>query len=64
MLRHVVPAAFERYCALRNLSPADAAAELEQIEAILGPQRPILVEPAAPPSPSAAETMMSLVSGL
>ena len=64
MLRHVVPAAFERYCALRNLSPADAAAELEQIEAILGPQRPLLTEPAAPPTPSAAETMMSLVSGL
>jgi hypothetical protein len=64
MLRHVVPAAFERYCALRNLSPADAAAELERIEDILGPQRPLLVEPAAPPAPSAAETTMALVAGL
>lgn len=64
MLRHVVPAAFERYCALRNLSPADAAAELERIEELLGPQRPILVEPAVPPAPGAAETVMALALGL
>ena len=64
MLRHVVPAAFERYCALRNLSPAEAVAELERIEDVLGSQRPILVEPAVPPAPSAAETVMALASGL
>lgn len=64
MLRHVVPAALERYCALRNLSPAEAVDELERIEAILGPERPVLVHPAAPPPRAAQKTAATLVVGL
>lgn len=63
MLRHVVPAAFERYCALRNLSPAEAVAELEHIEDVLGTERPVLVCPATP-IPRAEETLATLVAGL
>ncbi len=63
MLRHVVPAALERYCALRNLSPAEAVAELERIEDILGTERPVLVHPLVA-SPRAAETITALVAGL
>jgi hypothetical protein len=63
MLRHVVPAALERYCALRNLSPAEAVAELERIEDILGTERPVLVRPATP-TPKADETLATLVAGL
>ncbi|MGH8992415.1 MAG: hypothetical protein ACRDZ7_12975 [Acidimicrobiia bacterium] len=62
MLRHVVPAALERYCALRNLSPAEAVAELERIEDILGTERPVLVRPT--PTPRAEETLATLVAGL
>ena len=64
MLRHVVPAALERYCALRNLSPAEAVAELERIEDVLGPERPVLVHPLAAAPPTAAETLTALVAGL
>jgi hypothetical protein len=64
MLRHVVPAAFERYCALRNLSPAEAADELERIGDILGPERPVLVHPLVAVPPTAAETVTALVRGL
>jgi hypothetical protein len=64
MLRHVVPAALERYCALRNLSPAEAVAELERIEDILGPERPVLVHPAATPPRAAEKTIATLVAGL
>ena len=64
MLRHVVPAALERYCALRNLSPAEAVAELERIEEILGPERPVVVHPLAATPPRAAETLTALATGL
>ena len=64
MLRHVVPAAFERYCALRNLSPAEAAAELERIEDVLGPERPVLVHPLVATPPGATDTVAALVAGL
>lgn len=65
MLRHVVPAALERYCALRNLSPAEAIDELAQVAELLGPERPVLVHRAAtPPTPRAAETLTALVAGL
>ena len=62
MLRHVVPAALERYCALRNL-PAEAVTELERLEDILGTERPVLVHPLAA-TPRAAETVATLVAGL
>ncbi|MGH8994095.1 MAG: hypothetical protein ACRDYV_09735 [Acidimicrobiia bacterium] len=51
MLRHVVPAALERYCALRNLSRAEAVDELARMEELLGPERPVLVHPHAAPHP-------------
>lgn len=63
MLRHVVPAALERYCALRNLSPVAAVAELERIEDILGTERPVLVHPLVA-TPQATETVTALVAGL
>jgi hypothetical protein len=63
MLRHVVPAALERYCALRNLSPVEAVAELERIEDILGTERPVLVHPLVA-TPRATETVTALVAGL
>jgi hypothetical protein len=63
MLRHVVPAALERYCALRNLSPAEAVDELERIETILGTERPVLVHPATP-TPRAEETLATFAAGL
>ncbi len=64
MLRHVVPAALERYCALRNLSPAEAVAELERMEELLGPERPVLVPPPTAAPSRAAETLTTLVAGL
>lgn len=64
MLRHVVPAALERYCALRNLSPAEAVAELERMEELLGPERPVLVHPPVAAPSRAAETLTALVAGL
>ena len=64
MLRHVVPAALERYCTLRNLSPAEAVVELAAVEELLGPERPVLVHPLAAPPPRAAETLAALAAGL
>jgi hypothetical protein len=63
MLRHVVPVALERYCALRNLSPVEAVAELERMEDILGTERPVLVHPLVA-TPPATETVTALVAGL
>lgn len=61
MLR-LVPAALERYCALRGLSRADALVELERVDDLLGPERPAVVTCAA--SPLATRTERELVAGV